>query len=172
MGFVKIYREANAQLSMSFLTAANSQTIDVGVVEKLKTGLMKASPSKTKSIESLFQARWSPDNKKSFTVSIHAEAALMGAVYSHQTGTRVASTIRIGVSKKCRFCCGMLSVELKNWRNVKVNGSGGPDDTDYPLLVLPEGHSKVFPWMPRRGACILSLPKLLQCSQNITTATS
>ncbi len=79
------YSDANVQLSMSFLNATDSQTIEVEVVQKLKAALMNSvRPSETESVEKLFQAYWSlagDSEKKKFKVSIHAEAALMGAVF-------------------------------------------------------------------------------------------
>ncbi|KAI0779246.1 hypothetical protein C8Q74DRAFT_1367161 [Fomes fomentarius] len=147
------YRDANAQLSMSFLNATDSQTINVAVVQKLKTALMNlVRPSGTASVEKLFQAYWSLANEdKKFKVSIHAEAALMGAVFSHITGAPNASTIRIGVSKKCCFCCRLLGEKLNNWRKSNAKGSDGTDDTVYPEFILPGSHSTVSPWLPPPG---------------------
>ncbi|KAI0779266.1 hypothetical protein C8Q74DRAFT_1412330 [Fomes fomentarius] len=161
------YRDANVQLSMSFLNATDSQTIDVAVVQELKTALMKSvRPSETASVEKLFQAYWSLANEdKKFKVSIHAEAALMGAVFSHITGTPNASTIRIGVSKKCCFCCRLLGEELNDWRKLKLKGSDC--DSTYPEFILPGSHSTVFPWLPPRGVPLKVLKnirvELLKC---------
>ncbi|KAI0779251.1 hypothetical protein C8Q74DRAFT_680875 [Fomes fomentarius] len=145
------YRDANVQLSMSFLNATDSQTIEFAVVQKLKTALINlVRPSGTASVEKLFQAYWSlAKEDKKFKVSIHAEAALMGAVFSHISGAPNASTIRIGVSKKCCFCCRLLGEELNDWRKFKLKGSDG--DTACPEFILPGSHSTVFPWAPPRG---------------------
>lgn len=82
MQSLKKYSKGNVQMSMTLLTVRDLQTIDGVVVGQLKTALKKLSPSKTKTIDDLFE-RWRPNQKdNTIAVSIHAEAALMGAAYS------------------------------------------------------------------------------------------
>ncbi len=82
MQSLKKYSKGNVQMSMTLLTVRDLQTIDGVVVGQLKTALKKLSPSKTETIDELFE-RWRPNQKdNTIAVSIHAEAALMGAAYS------------------------------------------------------------------------------------------
>ena len=83
-GFLGRYSATNARLSMSLLTVVDSQTINVDLAVKLKAALIEVAGSeKTKSINDLFAMNWHPGDP--FFVTIHAEAALMGASYSHKT---------------------------------------------------------------------------------------
>ncbi len=57
MHSLKKYGKGNVQLSMKLLTVNDSQKIDGVVVDRLKTALTKLSPSKTGTIDDLFE-RW------------------------------------------------------------------------------------------------------------------
>ncbi|KAI0780261.1 hypothetical protein C8Q74DRAFT_1368005 [Fomes fomentarius] len=94
--------------------------------------------------------------------TVHAEAALMGVAYGIANNNDkfkdkdgnlwaigavlpAASPVRIGVSKKCCYCCNMLSSSLKEWRGLQT------DPNKFPVFELPGTHAGIFPWMPPPG---------------------
>ncbi|KAI0779232.1 hypothetical protein C8Q74DRAFT_1216806 [Fomes fomentarius] len=153
MNWVRKYSKVNAQLSMKqLLIVGDSPTIDGVLVEKLKTELAYLSPEKTERIDELFKR---PDRKE-VAVSIHAEAAVMGAAYSDVKDEDFKrSKVHIGVSRKWCFCCGLLGSELNDWRlRSELNDWrrwGDGHRSNDPEVVLQGCHGTVLPWVPPLG---------------------
>ncbi|KAI0779228.1 hypothetical protein C8Q74DRAFT_1257898 [Fomes fomentarius] len=149
MQLLNKYSKGNAQLSMKLLTVDDSHKFDGVVVDGLKKVLTQLSPSKKETIDDLFERSW-PSEWQEVRVSIHAGAALMGAAYLEVEDSENLKrpTMRIGVSKKCCFCCWLLGSELNKWR---MKGDAKENRSRHPEVVLPGSHSTVYPCLPPPG---------------------
>ena len=67
-------------------------------------------------------------------------------VTQQATPANEQAAIRIGVSKRCCFCCALLGEELNRWGREMASATRA-----YPEFVLPGRHGIIFPWYPPPG---------------------
>ncbi|KAI0738368.1 hypothetical protein C8Q80DRAFT_1124968 [Daedaleopsis nitida] len=150
-----------AEVSVSMVTIAGTPKIHVdqnwisSTWQRLKDTL-HLDDAQVKKLRTLLDDK----TKRLPLVPVHAEAALMAAAVQVAEGkldecsgalqatSANEQKIRIGVSKKCCFCCAVLGEEL----NKLPVGGDGP--VRYPQFVLPGQHGIIFPWYPPPGLSV------------------
>ncbi|KAI0738366.1 hypothetical protein C8Q80DRAFT_1275874 [Daedaleopsis nitida] len=166
--FEHLFRSLNnaADVSVSMVTLAGIPRIHVNQnrindTQQRLTNTLHLDDTQAERLRALLSDKL----KHPLLVTVHAEAALMAAAVQVAEGKLDSDAlqatpaneqkIRIGISKKCCFCCAVLGEELNHWgREIASTGS-------YPQFVLPGRHGIIFSWYSPPGISANVLRKMV-----------